>query len=132
MKGTDNEGIESFLDEIKEDIERDNTDKALNRMVWLRSQELVTGNRDLIVIEGILKVNIRRFRRIVDKLKSIMEKKEAEDLLGRPRDTLTDIIILSKDYLRNGDKTKFFDSIAQNYYTLQEINETLRLEEEEE
>jgi uncharacterized protein YpuA (DUF1002 family) len=131
MKGTDNEGIESFLDEIKEDIERDNTDKALNRMVWLRSQELVTGNRDLIVIEGILKVNIRRFRRIVDKLKSIMEKKEAEDLLGRPRDTLTDIIILSKDYLRNGDKTKFFDSIAQNYYTLQEINETLRLEDVE-
>ena len=131
MKGTDNEGIGSFLDEMREDIERDSTDKALNRMVWLRSQVVVTGNRDLIVIEEILKSNIRRFRRIEDKLESIMEKKGTKDLLGRARDTLTDIIILSKDYLRNGDKTKFFDSIAQNYYTLQEINETLRLGVEE-
>lgn len=130
MKGTDNEGIESFLDEMKEDIERDSTGKALKRMVWLRSQAVVTGNRDLIVIEGILKSNINRFRVIVANLESIMEKKETKDLLGRARGTLTDIIILSKDYLRNGDKTKFFDSIAQNYYTLQEINETLRLEGE--
>lgn len=127
MGDTDNGGIESFLDEMKEDIERDSTDKALNRMSWLRSQAVVTDNRDLIVIEEILKLNIRRFRRIVDKLESITEKKEAEDLLGRARDTLTDMIILSKDYLRTGDKTKFFDSIAQDYYTLQEINETLRL-----
>lgn len=131
MNDTDNEGIGSFLDEMKEDIERNGTDKALSRMVWLRSQAVVTGDRDLIVIERILKLNIGRFRRIVDKLESITEKKEAEDLLGRARDTLTDIIILSKDYLRNGDKTKFFDSIAQKYYTLQEINETLRLGVEE-
>lgn len=127
MKDTDNEGIENFLDEIKEDIEKNNTGKALDRMHWLLSRAVVTDNRDLFVIEGILRKNIGRFGRIVDQLESIMEEKEAADLLRRPQDALTDMIILSKDYLRDGDKTKFFDSIAQGYYTLREIEEVMRL-----
>ena len=136
MKDTDIEGIESFLGEISEDIERDSTDKASDRMGWLLSMAVVTDNRDLFVIEGILRSNIRRFKWIVKSLKSmkekgIMEEKEAEDILRRALSTLTDMTILSKDYLRDGDKTKFFESITQNYSTLQEIKETLRLEVKE-
>ena len=138
MKNIDIEGIESFLDEISEDIERDSTDKALDRMSWLLSMAVVTDNRDLFVIEGILRSNIRRFKWIVKSLESMKEKgisckeeKEAEDILRRALSTLTDITILSKDYLRDGDKTKFFESITQNYSTLQEIKETLRLEVKE-
>jgi hypothetical protein len=136
MKDTDIEGIESFLGEINEDIERDSTDKASDRMSWLLSMAVVTDNRDLFVIEGILRSNIRRFKWIVKSLESmkekgIMEEKEAEDILRRALSTLTDMTILSKDYLRDGDKTKFFESITQNYSTLQEIKETLRLEVKE-
>ena len=136
MKNIDIVGIESFLDEISEDIEKDSTDKALDRMSWLLSMAVVTDNRDLFVIEGILRSNIRRFKGIVEFLKSvkksgIMEEKEAEDILRRALSTLADMTVLSKDYLRNGDKTKFFDSIAQHYYTLQEIRELLRLEVKE-
>ena len=133
MKGTDNEGIERFLDEMKEDIEKKDIEKASDRRTWLLSAAVVTDDKDLFVIEGILGTSISRFGLLEGvlesvKKKGIMEEKAAEDLLGRARDTLTEMIILSKDYLRHRDKTKFFNSIAQEYYTLQEIKEILRLE----
>lgn len=133
MKGTDIEGIESFLNEMKEDIENNKIEKADGRRLWLLSLATVTDNKDLFVIEGILGTGIRRCGWIVEQLKSIMEgrmmeEKEADDLFGGAQGALIDMIIFSKDYLRHGDKTKFFDSIARDYYILQEITEMLRLE----
>lgn len=132
MKDTDIEGIESFLDEVKEDIEKGSIDKARDRMSWLLSQAIASGDRDLFVIEGILRLSIgSSFRGIIEFLGNMggkMEKEEAKDLSGRARDTLADMVILSKGYLHNRDKIKFFDSIAHDYHALREIKEKLRLE----
>ena len=136
MENIDIEGIESFLGEIKGDIEKGSIDKASDRMNWLLSVAVVTGNKNLFVVEGVLRTNIRRFKGIVGSLESqkkegTMEEKEAEDISEGALNALTDMAVLSKDYLRSGDKAKFFDSIAQHYYKLQEIKETLRLEVKE-
>jgi hypothetical protein len=137
MEDTDNEGIESVLDEIKEEIEKKEIEKASNRRMWLLSTVVVADNEDLFVIEGILGVSIRRFRWIVEHLESmkkrdIMVENEAEDILKRAQRALVDTIILSKDYYSHrGDKIKFFDSVAQDHYTLEEIKEKLRLEVKE-
>ena len=135
MEDTGNEGIESVLDEIKAEIEKEEIEKASDRRMWLLSTAVVVAdNEDLFVIEGILGIGISRFRWIIDHLKSmkkrdIMVEKEAGDLLKKAQRALIDMIILSKDYyLHRGDKIKFFDSVAQDYYTLQEIKEALRLE----
>ena len=130
---TDIGGIESFLDEMKVDIENNKIEKADGRRIWLSSLATVTYNKDLFVIEGILANGIRRVGWIVEQLKSIvdgrmMEEEEAGDLLEGAQGALIDMIILSKVYLRLDDKTKFFDSVARDYYILQEITEMLRLE----
>lgn len=129
MEDTDNEGIGSFLDEMKGDIETNKLDEAFDRMPWLLSVAMETDNRDLFVIEGMLRLNIERVRTIFKYLKkksSKMEKEEAKDILKRALSALVDMTILSKDYLRDGDKTNFFDSVSQAYLTVQEIKETLR------
>jgi hypothetical protein len=130
MEDTDNEGIGNFLDEMKEDIKTNKLDEVADRMPWLLSVAMETDNRDLFVIEGMLRLNIRRGRTILKYLKkksSKMEKEEANDILKRASSALVDMTILSKDYLRDGDKTNFFDSVSQAYLTVLEINETLRL-----
>ena len=131
-KDTDIKGIESLLDEIKEDIETNNLDKASDRMLQLSSMTIVAGDSDLYVIDGIIRVCIDRLGFIVDLLKTIMEndmmeREEADGLFGMAQAALADMTVISKDYLHHRNKTKFFDSVAQGYYTLQEIKETLRL-----
>ena len=130
MEDTDNEGIGSFLDEMKGDIETNKLDEAADRMPWLLSVAMETDNRDLFVIEGMLRLNIERGRTILDYLKKKsgkMEEEEAKDILKGALSALVGMTILSKDYLREGDKTNFFDSVSQASLTLQEIKETLRL-----
>ncbi len=133
MIDTNNEFIESFLDQINDDIKSDKLETATDRLTWLLSMAAVTDNKNLFVIEGILRKSIRRFQAILEKLNSQLkekklEKKKAEDLFKKATDAMTDIIAQSKDYLHFDDKTKFFDSVAQDHYTLQEIAEMLRLE----
>ncbi len=135
MKNANNDGIETILDEIRKDIENNKLEKAVSRLYWLLSIAATTNDKDLFLVEGILRKNIRRFENIPDMLNSLVkkgttEKKDAEDLLKRAIDSLIDMVSLSKDYLLIGDRIKFFDSIAQDCYTIQEISEVLRLEEE--
>lgn len=132
MKGTDIEGIESFLDEMKEDVEKNELDAVVTRRFWLLSMGITADNKDLFIIEAIIGVFIGRFGWIAEQLEStneggIIEEKKAKKILQRAQKAVTDVIILSKDYLRYGDKANFFDIVAKHYYALQEINETLRL-----
>ncbi|MBK5190048.1 MAG: hypothetical protein JJE19_00905 [Methanosarcinales archaeon] len=134
MKDTDIVGIERFLDEMKVDVEEDKLDAVETRRFWLLS-EAITVDKNLFIVEAIIGVFIGRFGRIVEVLEptnesGIIEEKKAKKLLQRAREAVTDVITLSKDYLRYGDTVKFLNAVAHVYYTLQEVTETLRLEVE--